>query len=459
MERIGLKYLLLALIFLVALNSCEEIEVLPPPEFDDNPVQTGTGNSDAKSILFIQNSVSSLFIDPISSETYLVTEDPNEFLASDQFAKPVNPADPSYFSLDVFPTLLERDFMALQPPVGNLKQSNFPGAFGVTIDPEWGVNSNWWELEPQFIDYGFDINNVIIVEGSITENTTWTKTNKYLLRGQVFVKDGVTLTIEPGTVVFGEKAVGTESGVLVFNRGAKIDANGTPEEPIIFTGTSLPGERTRGQWGGVVFCGKAISNKGDNVLLEGIQGADAEDGLYGGSDPNDSSGSFSYWRVEYAGIAISPGNEINSITFGGAGSETSAHHIIVTYAGDDAVEWFGGSADLSYVATYNTLDDDLDMDAGYQGNVQYAYLIRNPFAADESGAAGFEISSSKSVGTQPQTKPNISNVTIVGTEYQLFGTELFGDPKYQGGMFSKQDAGAYLINSVLIGCPVGVQNQ
>lgn len=439
--------------------ACEEIDVLPPPEFDDDPVHTGTGNSDAKSILFVQNSVSSLFIDPISAENYKVTDNPLEYLASDQFAKPINPADPSYFSLDVFPTLLESDFMELEPASGNLEESHFPGAFGVTIDEQWHINSNWWELEPQMIDYGFDINEVEIIEGSISQNTDWTNDNKYLLRGQVFVKDGVTLTIEPGTIIFGEKAVGIESGVLVFNRGAKIEANGTPEDPIVFTGTLAPGERTRGQWGGVVFCGNAVSNKGNDVLLEGVQGPDPEDGTYGGDNPLDSSGSFSYWRVEYAGIAISPGNEINSITFGGVGSETSVHHIIVTYAGDDAIEWFGGAADVKYVATYNTLDDDLDMDAGYQGNVQYAYLVRNPFAADESGSAGFEISSSNSIGTQPQTSPKISNVTIVGTEYQLSGTELFGDPKYQGGLYSKQDAKALLINSVFIGCPVGVQNQ
>ena len=449
---------LLVVFFLAGFYACEKIEVLPPPDNEGTIEKSGTGNSDAKSILFLMNEKSTLFVNPASADTWIVSDEVTKYMDNNEFARPLDPAEPQKLSLDIFPTLVTEDFMQLQSPVGDLQQSDFPGAFGTTVSDDWHVGSTWWELEPQDIDYGYNPTEVTVIEGAITSNTTWTANNKYLLKGQVFVKEGVTLTIEPGTIIFGIKGVGITSGVLCFNRGSKVNANGTPDKPIIFTGTSPPGLRTRGQWGGVVFCGNAPSNKGDNVLLEGIQGPDPEDGAYGGNNPEDNSGSFSYWRVEYAGIAVSPGNELNSLTFGGVGNQTEMHHIIVTYAGDDALEWFGGDMNTHHIGVYNCLDDDLDMDAGFQGDVQYVYIVRNPYSADESGSACFEVSSSKTVGTQPQTQSNISNVTVVGTEYQLYNTGLFGDPKYQGGMYSKQDAHCYIINSILVGCPIGVQN-
>ena len=449
--------ILLSCSFFLTLVACEEIEFLAPPT-EGEIEKNGSGNSDAKSILFVLNETSTIFVNPISAETYIVTDETTKYLANDQFAKPLDQNKPTEFSLDIFPTLKKNDFLKLQDPIENLEKSEYPGAFGTTISPNWAINSNWWKLEPQKIDYGYNSTNVEIITGRISTNTTWTNDKKYLLRGQVFVDSGVTLTIKPGTIIFGEKAVGIQSGVLAINRGAKLIADGTPDMPIIFTGTSKIGERTRGQWGGIVLCGKAKSNKGDNVLIEGIQGTNSDDGKYGGNEPTDNSGSMSYVRIEYAGIAVSPGNELNSLTLGGVGSGTSIHHIIVTYAGDDALEWFGGSVNLKYISTYNTLDDDLDMDAGYNGNIQYVYLVRNPFSADESGSAMLEVSSSKSVGTNPQTSAKISNATLVGTKYQLKGTTLIGDPKYQGGMYSKEDAKCLIINSVFIGTTVGVQN-
>jgi hypothetical protein len=449
----------LTLFGIVLFSSCEEVELLLPPDNDGEVVKTGTGDSDARGMLYVLNEVATLFVpndDFQSSE--LITDDVTEYLANDQFARPLDPANASEFSLDIFPTLKSNDFLTLEPPIGNLQQSTHPGAFGVNIDEEWHVNSNWWVLDPQMEDYGFDPDQVVNVSGRISANTTWTANNKYFLQGQVFVEDGVTLTIEPGTIIFGANEVGINSGVLIFNRGSKVNANGTPDKPIIFTGTSSPGERSRGQWGGVYILGKAPNNKGENVLSEGLQGSEENDGRYGGNIADDNSGSFSFWRVEYAGIAVGPGNELNAITLGSVGSATEGHHIIISGGGDDAIEWFGGSIDMSYLATYNTLDDDMDIDAGFSGNLQYLYLVRNPFSADESGSANFEVSSSKSIGTTPRTVANISNATVVGSLYQVAGTDLFADPKYQGGMFSKDDAGCTIINSIFIGCPIGVQN-
>jgi len=450
--------ILLSCTWAAFLGACEKIEVLPPPDDSGGIEKTGTGNSDARSILFVMNDTSTLFVNTASTETHLVTKDVTQYLANDQFARPLDPSNPDALALDIFPTLKSNDFLEVQPAVGNLEPTTHVGAFGVTISEDWHVHSNWWVLDPQSIDYGYNPDNVTVIEGRISSDQTWTSEHKYLLKGQVFVEEGVTLTIEPGTIIFGKEDVGINSGVLCFNRGARINANGTPDKPIIFTGTLPPGQRTRGQWGGILFLGRAPNNKGTDVLVEGIQGPGPDDGLYGGDDPEDNSGSFSYARVEYAGIAVSPGNELNSITFGSVGSATEVHHIIVVGAGDDSMEWFGGSVDVSYVGINNTLDDDMDMDAGFSGNVQYVYIVRNPYAADESGSACFEVSSSKSQGIDPQTIAKVSNVTVVGTLYQLSEIDVIGDPKYQGGMFSKEDAAVYMINSVIIGAPTGIQN-
>lgn len=42
------------------------------------------------------------------------------------------------------------------------------------------------------------------ISGSITTNTTWTAGKQYILSGFVYVEDGATLTIEPGTIIKGE---------------------------------------------------------------------------------------------------------------------------------------------------------------------------------------------------------------------------------------------------------------
>lgn len=77
----------------------------------------------------------------------------------------------------------------------------------------------------------------------ISNDTRWTANNVYVLDKLTFVGDGATLTIEPGTVVRGERATKlgasindpADPGTLIVSRGAKIIANGTKESPIVFT--------------------------------------------------------------------------------------------------------------------------------------------------------------------------------------------------------------------------------
>lgn len=446
------------LLFAIMFCACERIVPIPPPD-PGIEKKLGTGNSDAKSILFMRNERPTKFVNEASKATHQVSDNVLQFFNNDQFGRSNDPANPGNIQLDIFPTLKSNNFMALQPPPNaNIDAVAYPGAFGETVSPEWNINSEWFLLEPQNKDYGYDPNNVVVIEGRISQNTTWTSDNKYLLKGQVFVEAGVTLTIEAGTIIFGIKDIGINAGVLCFNRGAKVMANGTPDRPIVFTGTAPPGQRTQGQWGGVVFLGDAPTNRGNNVLIPGIQGTGADDGRYGGTNAEHDMGEFSYWRIEYAGIAVTPGNELNSFTFGGIGAKTKAHHLIVSNAGDDAFEWFGGSMNAKYMATFACLDDDFDLDQGYNGNLQYLYSVRNPFAADESGSSNFEVTSSKSTGARPQTSATIANATVVAPLYQLQNTNLIADPQYRGGVHSTRDVACLFINSIFIGTIVGVEN-
>ncbi len=172
------------------------------------------------------------------------------------------------------------------------------------------------------------------ITGSITANTTWRAGNKYVLTGFVYVESGATLTIEPGTIIKGDKPT---KGSLIVKPGAKIIAVGTQDKPIVFTSNQAAGQRAAGDWGGLVLLGKAPVNK-TPAYVEGENVSQ-----FGGTDPADNSGQLKYVRIEFAGIAFETDKEINGLTFGGVGSGTQVDYVQVSYSGDDAYEWFGGT--------------------------------------------------------------------------------------------------------------------
>ena len=153
----------------------------------------------------------------------------------------------------------------------------------------------------------------------ITTNTTWTRNNIYLLTSAVYVNSGVTLTIESGTIVKGDL---TNQGALIVRQGGRLNAIGTATQPIVFTSNQPAGMRAPGDWGGVILCGRAPVNLPGNPTIEG--GVIA---TFGGTDPMDNSGVLQYIRIEYAGIAFLPNNEINGLTLGGVGAGTTIDHI------------------------------------------------------------------------------------------------------------------------------------
>lgn len=302
----------------------------------------------------------------------------------------------------------------------------------------------------------------IMVQGDITTNTTWSANNAYLLKGFVYVKSGITLTIEPGTVIKGDKDT---KATLVVARGGKMNAAGTTDKPIIFTSNVASGSRNAGDWGGIIILGKApINIKGqgstaafnENKIEGGLTpnngGNEFDYSWYGGTDANDNSGTLKYVRIEYPGIAFSVDNEINGLTLGGVGAGTTIDHVEVYNSGDDSYEWFGGTVNAKYLLAINGVDDDFDTDNGFSGKVQFGVSIRNGNIADKSGSNGFESDNdANGSANTPLTKAVFSNMTIVGP---LATTATQVNAYFQHGAQIRRNSAESIGNSIILGFPL-----
>jgi hypothetical protein len=280
---------------------------------------------------------------------------------------------------------------------------------------------------------------VIEVKASIKENTTWSAKNKYLLNGFVYVESGATLTIEPGTIIRGDKVT---KGTLIVKPGAKIIAEGTVERPIVFTSNQAPGMRNYGDWGGIILLGKAPVNKTPAT----IEGENIS--TFGGDVSADNSGILKYVRIEFAGIAFETDKEINGLTMGGVGSGTVIDYVQTSFTGDDSYEWFGGTVNAKHLIAYRGLDDDFDTDWGYSGHVQYGLSIRDPKVADQcacSDSNGFESDNDASGSTAtPQTSASFANISI-------FVGEGGADKKYRSALRLRRNTAISVYNSLFVG--------
>lgn len=295
--------------------------------------------------------------------------------------------------------------------------------------------------------------NLEVLPSTITTRTL-DPTKKYLIRGQVFINNGVTLTIPAGTVLLGEKRT---KGTIVVNRGGKLEACGTATNPIVFTSNQETNERDKGDWGGIVIVGNANCNQ-NNPAIEGVDPAVTFGTLNNTDFDNESSGSFCYVRVEYAGIALSPNNETNSITMGGVGRGTKMEYCQVSYGGDDGFEWFGGTINGKYLISFGTWDDDFDCDFGWSGNVQFGVVVRDPFQADQSGSNAFECDNDATGSdARPITAGTFSNITVFGPQYidtLASGNALSAN--YQHAMHLRRRTAVSIFNSILGGFPRGL---
>lgn len=304
-----------------------------------------------------------------------------------------------------------------------------------------------------------------LIKGDITGKLTLYPEKIYKLNGVVFVQSGGELNIKPGTVILGDDK-GTSA--LVVNRGGKIFAKGTAKDPIVFTSPYAAGSRDRGDWGGVILLGNASTNLGEAAIEGGIADAATvkKNGWYGAlngvTNDDDSSGELEYVRIEFAGIAESPDNELNGLTLGGVGRKTVIKNVQVSYSGDDSFEWFGGTVNCKNLIAFNGIDDDFDTDNGYRGNVQFGFSYRMPKIADQSNSEAFESDNDAAASeNKPFTSPVFSNMTCVGGVRNTDFTPGSGDNNYNSKYLTaaqiRRNSRLSLFNSLLIGWPAGLE--
>jgi hypothetical protein len=246
------------------------------------------------------------------------------------------------------------------------------------------------------------------LSGNITSTTTLTSDKEWVLKGYVYVTDGAKLIIQPGTII---KSDISEKGALCIERGAQIVAEGTASKPIIFTSGRPVGERTPGDWGGIVILGRAKTNRTSEPTIEGGIGR-----AFGGTNDLDNSGILKYVRIEYAGIAAMPNSEINALTLGGVGSGTIIENVQTIYANDDAFEFFGGTVNAKNLYAYGTADDDYDFDFGYRGKVSNSVSKRDPQFVDNGDAGNGVECDNDGTGSsaEPFTHPILDGVILIG---------------------------------------------
>ena len=333
------------------------------------------------------------------------------------------------------------------------------GATGYTLSGEEGIFQmlvpSTGQLEVQLFDYqsavqslpqiiqiqsaqsSYNLDSVMVCEdltgGSglfvnedITENTTWTSGNTYIISGRIFVHNGATLTIEPGTVIKGDIGEGVNASLLTITQGSKIIAEGTPQLPIVFTSVVddiSPEDIAAGNfqspnltpedhalWGGVLILGEApISatyppgNDATEVSVESLDIMNTGLDLYGGNDPNDNSGSLSYVSLRHGGVNIGLGNEINGLSLGGVGNGTTIDHIEVIGFLDDGVEVFGGTVNIQNLVVWNVEDDAFDVDQAWGGTLDN-FVLYTP------GRSAFELDGPEA---SLMAKHTIQNGTVV----------------------------------------------
>ena len=274
----------------------------------------------------------------------------------------------------------------------------------------------------------------LAVRGTIGTDTTWTADREVLLEGAVFVAPGATLTIEPGTRIYGSSAT---NGTLVVARGGRLLAVGTREAPIVMTSDQRDGDRARGDWGGLIINGAAPLN-----IPGGAAEGEGDTGEYGGDNPNDDSGVLRYVRVEFAGTEFSPDNELNGIAFQGVGNRTEVDYVQVHFNKDDGVEFFGGTVNAKHVVCTGIADDSFDWTDGWTGKGQFWIAQQRGDDADQGIEAD---NNGENNDLTPVSDPTLFNLTLIGDPDTDQGDES------DIGILLREGTRATIANSIVMG--------
>ncbi|MBX9928566.1 MAG: hypothetical protein K2X99_06585 [Gemmatimonadaceae bacterium] len=301
------------------------------------------------------------------------------------------------------------------------------------------------------------------INADITTSRTLFADTAYTLKGFIHVANGATLTIQAGTTIRGD--FNTLGSSLFIMRGARIQAIGTADAPIVFTSSRPAGQRAPGDWGGLVIVGNAPINRSGVVEVEGtgtdgqtvVSGKNYQVLYSGGTVATDNSGELRYVRVEFAGFAPSLNNELNSFTFAAVGSGTRVSYVESMAGLDDSFEFFGGGFDFTNAVAYEGEDDQYDMSEGWNGRMQFLISYKSAILTPRTGAGspasdpqGIENDGCNGSGcdqgfnTAPLTIPVVANFTLIGP----------GDIALSGsaggvGMMLRRGTGGYYVNGVV----------
>ncbi len=259
------------------------------------------------------------------------------------------------------------------------------------------------------------------------QSATLDPSQVYNLTGSFIVRGGATLTIPAGTRI---EATGGTSSYIAIAQDGLLYVNGTSTNPVVMTSGNAV--KATGDWGGLVICGRANTNKGGSTGQTAT--SEVGDLTYGGTENDDSSGVIRYLRVEYTGAAYNSDKEFNGVSLFGVGSGTVFEYVQAYKSGDDGIEFFGGAVNPRYLIALHSEDDAVDFADGFSGTIDYVFI-------KDVAKAGVEGSNNGDNGAAtPTTNATLKNFTIL--KGSLAGSE--------HGMYLKEGAGMWDCQNIYI---------
>lgn len=313
---------------------------------------------------------------------------------------------------------------------------------GIYGDTNW--LRTWTNFKPKSTEYRA---STVLLSGIISQNMVLQSNQIYLLTGVVYVTNGATLFIEPGTVIRGDFET---DALLVIAKGAKIVAIGDEANPIVFTSNRAPSERKAGDWGGLILLGDAPTNKFSKQLDFTLE---SNYSSYGGDNVNSDSGVLKYVRIEFAGKKGKHKKCLNGLSLAGVGKNTLLSNIQVSFSGDDSFEFYGGNVNVDKLVSFRALDDDFDFTEGVQCIISNSVAIRNSFVSSPEGSRSLEIESYESASEADLSKKltyvEASYLTLINDNNEVEGVS-------NEAVFLKERSKLSFKNSIVTGFKLGI---
>ncbi|MBN1462717.1 MAG: hypothetical protein JXQ69_05075 [Paludibacteraceae bacterium] len=247
------------------------------------------------------------------------------------------------------------------------------------------------------------------LSGELSGEATLDASVTYQLNGTLVIKEGGVLNIPAGTTIKASEGFGS---YIMVAQGGKLNVNGTAAAPVVMTANS--NNPSSGFWGGIVINGRAPI-AGAAAGATGTCELDASF-PYGGTNPNDNSGSITYLMIKYAGARSSASVEHNGITLDAVGAGTTISNLYILESADDGIEFFGGNVNVNNLLVVNSDDDMFDATQGYKGTITNCYGIwESGYVSTEGDPRGVEADGNLDGNTPNdinQSDFTITNMTI-----------------------------------------------